>query len=46
MACIEYVGGNPSTLRPGPPKACRICWMISFEPFAAHTCSGVMPPPR
>ena len=38
---IEYVGANETAVRPGPPKACRICSITSLEPFAAHTCSGL-----
>ncbi len=40
---IEYVGVNDSTERPGPPNALSTCTMTSFEPFAAHTISGVTP---
>ena len=43
---IEYVGAKDTAVRPGPPKACRICSMISLEPLAAHTCAGVRPWPR
>jgi hypothetical protein len=46
IGCIEYEGSNPSASRPGPPNACRICWRISLEPLAAHTCSVVSPWPR
>ena len=28
--------GSRARVRPGPPKACRICWSTSFEPFAAQ----------
>src|SRR6201997_4942544 len=34
--CIEYDGSKPIALRPGPPNACRSCWMISFDPLAAQ----------
>ena len=44
--CIEYDGSNPSALRPGPPKACSTCWMISLEPLAAQTWAAVSPWPR
>jgi hypothetical protein len=37
---IEYVGAKDSAVRPGPPKAWSTCSMTSFDPFAAHTCSG------
>ncbi len=40
---IEYVGANDTAVRPGPPKACISCNMISFEPFAAHTSSTPRP---
>ncbi len=43
---MEYVGAKDSAVRPGPPKACRICSITSLEPFAAHTCAGVRPWPR
>lgn len=39
-SCIWYEGSKPSALRPGPPKVCSSCWMISLEPLAAQTCSG------
>jgi hypothetical protein len=46
IGCIEYVGGKPSTRRPGPPKACSTCWMISFDPLAAQIWLAVSPWPR
>ena len=43
---IEYVGANDTAVRPGPPKACRICSITSLDPLAAHTWAGVTPWPR
>ncbi len=40
---IEYVGAKDTAVRPGPPKACRICSITSLDPFAAHTCAGLTP---
>ena len=40
---IEYVGANPSTLRPVPPNACMMCWSTSFDPFAAQMRSASSP---
>ena len=34
-------GREADAVRPGPPKACRMCWSTSFEPFAAQIRSGV-----
>ena len=45
IGCIEYDGVKPSAVRPAPPKACRICWSTSLEPFAAQICSGRSAPP-
>ncbi len=44
--CIEYDGSKPSARRPVPPKAWSSCWMISLDPFAAHTWRPVSPCPR
>ena len=41
IGCIEYDGTKPIALRPGPPKACRICWRISLDPLAAQMLSTV-----
>src|SRR5699024_11673761 len=43
---MEYVGGKLSILRPGPPKACRICCRTSFEPLAAQMWSWVSSCPK
>ena len=40
---MEYVGGNPRAVRPGPPKAWRICWRTSLEPLAAQMFVRVQP---
>ncbi len=40
---IEYVGAKDNTDRPGPPKACSSCSMISFEPLAAQVLATVRP---
>ena len=36
----------PSAVLPGPPNACRSCWMISLDPFAAHVLAAVRSWPR
>ena len=42
---IEYVGAKLIAVRPGPPKACRICSITSLEPLAAQIWSGVSSTP-
>ncbi len=42
---IEYVGAKLIAVRPGPPKACRICSITSLEPLAAQSWSGVRSTP-
>ena len=40
---IEYVGAKLSAVRPGPAYAWSSWSITSLEPFAAHTCSVVIP---